>query len=120
MLGTGGVPTFLTLLFWRWLTVSEVFLGRSAGTSYSYVADPPFSPSLISLVVSIDVKHHDCYYYSDAGMQYMVGPDWLDLFDIVIVNARKPKFFHAGNRWVMSSTRRIRLLFFLHIFFYSP
>ena len=29
LLGTGGVPTSLTLLFWRWLTVSSVFAGRS-------------------------------------------------------------------------------------------
>ncbi|KAK7091000.1 hypothetical protein V1264_010723 [Littorina saxatilis] len=36
--------------------------------------------------------------FIDAGMRYMIGPDWLDLFDIVIVSARKPKFFHAGNR----------------------
>ena len=94
-------------------------MGHSAGMSYSYVTDPPLFPIRISFMVSLDVKHHDYYYYSDAGMQYMVGPDWLDLFDIVIVNARKPKFFHAGNRWVMSSTHRIRL-FFLDIFFYSP
>ena len=33
LLGTGGVPTSLTLLFWRWLTVSSVFAGRSARTS---------------------------------------------------------------------------------------
>ena len=32
LLGTGGVPTSLTLLFWGWLTV---FMGWSAGTSYS-------------------------------------------------------------------------------------
>ena len=35
LLGTGGVPTSLTSLFWRWLTVSSVFAGRSAGMSYS-------------------------------------------------------------------------------------
>ena len=33
LLGTGGVPTSLTSLFWRWLTVSSVFTGRSARTS---------------------------------------------------------------------------------------
>ena len=33
-LGTGGVPTSLTLLFWRWLTVSSVFAGWSVGMSY--------------------------------------------------------------------------------------
>ena len=34
ILCTGGVPTSLTLLFWRSLAVSPVFEGRSAGTSY--------------------------------------------------------------------------------------
>ncbi|XP_025079315.1 5'-nucleotidase domain-containing protein 2-like [Pomacea canaliculata] len=36
--------------------------------------------------------------FIDAGMRYMVGPDWMNLFDIIITNARKPKFFHAGSR----------------------
>ena len=35
LLRTGGVPTSLTLLFWWWLMVSLVFVGRSAGTGYS-------------------------------------------------------------------------------------
>ena len=35
LLGTGGVPASLTLLFWRWLTMSSVFTGRRARTSYS-------------------------------------------------------------------------------------
>ena len=30
---SGGVPTSLTLLVWRWLTVSSVFAGRSAWAS---------------------------------------------------------------------------------------
>ena len=60
VLRTGGVPTSSTLLFWQWLTVSSVFTGRSARTSYSCLPLPlaPFSPPLISLVVSVDVKHH--------------------------------------------------------------
>ena len=33
LLGTGGVPTSLTWLFWRWLTVSSVFAGRSTWLS---------------------------------------------------------------------------------------
>ena len=41
LLPNGGVPTSLTLLFWRWLTVSSVFAGRRAGTSYSEVPPPP-------------------------------------------------------------------------------
>ena len=37
-------------------------------------------------------------YFSDAGMRYLIGPDWHDLFDVVITNARKPKFFYDINR----------------------
>ena len=34
----------------------------------------------------------------NAGMCYMFGDDWRTLFDIIIVNARKPSFFSAKNR----------------------
>ena len=63
LLGTGRVPTSLTLLFWRWLTVVSVFLDRSARTSYSCPTPTPNplpqypSLNLINLVVSEDVKH---------------------------------------------------------------
>ena len=52
--------TSLTLLFWRWLMVSLVFMGQSAWASYSSLPDPPHppSPSLINLMVSMDVEHH--------------------------------------------------------------
>ncbi|KAL4220609.1 5'-nucleotidase domain-containing protein 3 [Mactra antiquata] len=36
--------------------------------------------------------------FIDAGMKYMIGQDWLDLFDAVVVNARKPKFFNETTR----------------------
>ena len=29
------------------------------------------------------------------GMKYMLGEDWLNLFDVVIVSAKKPNFFKA-------------------------
>ena len=60
LLPTGGVLTSFTLLFRRWLTVSSVFAGGSARTSYSLVPPPPPppSPSLISLMVSEDVKQN--------------------------------------------------------------
>ena len=37
LLRAGRVPT----LFWRWLTVSSVFTGRRARTSYSYLPPTP-------------------------------------------------------------------------------
>ena len=65
LLGTDGVLTSLTLLFWRWLTVSPVLAGRSARTSYLFIylfpslPPPPFPlfPVLRILVVSVGVKH---------------------------------------------------------------
>ena len=65
LLGTVGVPNSLTL-FWRWLTVSSVLVGRSAWTSYSsppYPPPPPpppaHVPSPISLIVSVDENHQE-------------------------------------------------------------
>lgn len=34
------------------------------------------------------------YNFVDKGMRYMVGKDWRDLFDVVIVQADKPHFFN--------------------------
>lgn len=35
---------------------------------------------------------------SDNGMKYMIGPEWRDLFDVIVVQARKPKFFTQQKR----------------------
>lgn len=31
-------------------------------------------------------------------MQYLIGEHWRDIFDVIIVQARKPKFFTDENR----------------------
>ena len=31
-------------------------------------------------------------------MKYMVGDDWADLFEVIVVRARKPKFFNEASR----------------------
>lgn len=33
--------------------------------------------------------------FVSCGMKYIVGDDWKDLFDIVIVSARKPAFYNS-------------------------
>ena len=38
------------------------------------------------------------FYFVDAGMKYLVGNDWRDLFDVIICSARKPKFFSANEK----------------------
>ena len=70
LLCTGGVPMHLRnhniVLLRRWLTVSSVFRGRSKRTSYLSLANappppPPNSPSPMSRLVSVDVKHPLCF-----------------------------------------------------------
>jgi HAD superfamily 5'-nucleotidase-like hydrolase len=36
--------------------------------------------------------------FVDSGLSYLVGPDWKDLFDVVVCQARKPKFFAQTTR----------------------
>eukprot|EP00956_Cyclotella_meneghiniana_P013130 scaffold18808_cov85-Cyclotella_meneghiniana.AAC.13 len=36
--------------------------------------------------------------YVDAGMTYVVGPDWREQWDVVIVSAGKPAFYTEENR----------------------
>ena len=84
LIRTGGVTTSLTLLYWRWLMVSSVFAGQCARTSYSALPvlsvslslsvclslpSPllPFSPSVISLMVSVDVKHLVYFLFSNRS-----------------------------------------------------
>ena len=34
-------------------------------------------------------------------MKFMVGNDWMDLFEVVVVRARKPKFFNEASRYLL-------------------
>ncbi|KFM66561.1 5'-nucleotidase domain-containing protein 3, partial [Stegodyphus mimosarum] len=36
--------------------------------------------------------------FVDNGMKYMIGPNWADLFEVIVVQARKPKFFTDQSR----------------------
>jgi HAD superfamily 5'-nucleotidase-like hydrolase len=38
------------------------------------------------------------FWYVDAGMNYVVGPEWRDQWDVVIVSAGKPAFYTEDNR----------------------
>ena len=38
------------------------------------------------------------FLYRDAGMKFMVGNHWRDLFEVIITKARKPKFFNESKR----------------------
>ncbi|XP_067906403.1 5'-nucleotidase domain-containing protein 3 [Heterodontus francisci] len=48
--------------------------------------------------------------FVDKGMQYIVGNDWRDLFDIIIVQAEKPAFFNDNRRPFRRANQRGKLL----------
>jgi len=50
------------------------------------------------------------FWYVDAGMSHKVGPDWRELFDVVIVSAGKPGFYTLNRpfREVSKRTGRIK------------
>lgn len=43
-----------------------------------------------------------CFAHRDKGMKHMVGKNWRELFDMVIVQADKPSFFTDRRKYVSS------------------
>lgn len=50
------------------------------------------------LCVFFETFHQSFFFFSNKGMGMLVGDDWKDLFDVVIVQARKPRFFTDESR----------------------
>ncbi|KAL3910519.1 MAG: hypothetical protein SGARI_002083, partial [Bacillariaceae sp.] len=51
------------------------------------------------------------FWYVDAGMKYVIGDNWMDLWDAVIVSAGKPAFYTEKRRpfrEVEKATNRVR------------
>ena len=40
------------------------------------------------------IVHH----FSNRGLDFLIGSDWKEFFDVIIVQARKPKFFTDISR----------------------
>ncbi|CAH1245363.1 NT5DC3 [Branchiostoma lanceolatum] len=38
------------------------------------------------------------YWFVQRGMEYIAGPNWMEMFDVVIAESRKPKFFTDQKR----------------------
>jgi len=51
------------------------------------------------------------FWYVDAGMSHKVGPDWRELFDVVIVSAGKPGFYTQNRPFREVSKRTSRIKF---------
>ncbi|GCC32311.1 hypothetical protein chiPu_0010772 [Chiloscyllium punctatum] len=74
------------------------------GTTYSAVLG-----RLIDSGKKLFLITNSPFSFVDKGMQYMVGKDWRDLFDIIIVQAEKPAFFNDNRRPFRRANQRDKL-----------
>ncbi|XP_054709847.1 5'-nucleotidase domain-containing protein 3-like [Uloborus diversus] len=67
-----------------------------------YLEKHPAMPAFLQRLKSAGKKMflitNSPFKFVDNGMKYMIGPNWADLFDVVVVQARKPKFFTDQRR----------------------
>lgn len=67
-----------------------------------YIKETPdmrkFFDRLVNANKKLFLVTNSPFHFVDKGMRYIVGDDWRDLFDVVIVQARKPKFFTEHSR----------------------
>lgn len=60
---------------------------------------------------SMLLMSNSAFWYVDAGMKYIVGEDWRDLFDVVIASAQKPAFYTEKRPFREVSVRTGRIKF---------
>lgn len=49
------------------------------------------------------------FQYLDAGMEFMIGKDWRELFDVVMVSARKPDFYTRNRSFRLFDEKKRRV-----------
>lgn len=81
----------------------------------TYVTQNPGIKSLLHLLKAsgktLFVASNSRFEFVDAGMRFIIGEKWRDLFEVVIVSADKPNFFtDVGRpfRVVSPKTGRVR------------
>lgn len=52
----------------------------------------------IEIIIHKSLDKKIIVYFSNKGMEFMLGSDWKNYFDVLIVQARKPKFFTDISR----------------------
>jgi len=67
-----------------------------------YLRKHPQIPILLNHLRSNDKKvfliTNSPFHFVDKGMKYIVGDGWEELFDVLVLQARKPKFFAGSTR----------------------
>mmetsp|Transcript_31050 Transcript_31050/g.66085 ORF Transcript_31050/g.66085 Transcript_31050/m.66085 type:complete len:617 (+) Transcript_31050:256-2106(+) len=67
-----------------------------------YFEDKPYLKSVLDTMKESGKRlifvSNSPFWYCDAGMNYVIGPDWRDQWDVVIASAGKPSFYTEDNR----------------------
>ncbi|XP_050314176.1 5'-nucleotidase domain-containing protein 3 isoform X1 [Anthonomus grandis grandis] len=58
----------------------------------------PFFDRLVNAGKKLFLVTNSPYHFVNKGMELLIGPDWKDYFDVLIVQARKPRFFTDVSR----------------------
>ncbi|XP_076262065.1 5' nucleotidase C isoform X1 [Rhynchophorus ferrugineus] len=58
----------------------------------------PFFDKLVHAGKKLFLVTNSPYHFVNKGMELLIGPDWKDYFDVLIVQARKPRFFTDVSR----------------------
>lgn len=69
----------------------ETYLDKDSGTS-------DLLESLVSQGKQLFLITNSGFPFVDAGMKFLIGNHWRDLFEVIITKARKPKFFNESKR----------------------
>ncbi|KAK0075392.1 hypothetical protein PV325_006953, partial [Microctonus aethiopoides] len=57
-----------------------------------------FFDRLVSANKKMFLVTNSPFHFVDKGMKFLVGDDWKNIFDVVVVQARKPRFFTDESR----------------------
>jgi len=81
------------------------FFHRAAATNPSELLDNSSNEALRKMLETLKQNKKTVFLVTnspfkivDGGMNYMLGPDWRDYFDLIIISAQKPSFFTTNYR----------------------
>ncbi len=77
---------------------SELDASSNNSTISSSIYIKEFLERLVKNRKNIFLITNSPYWFVHRGMSSLCGPDWTNLFDLVICNARKPDFFTSKNK----------------------
>mmetsp|Transcript_3081 Transcript_3081/g.5621 ORF Transcript_3081/g.5621 Transcript_3081/m.5621 type:complete len:612 (-) Transcript_3081:109-1944(-) len=82
--------------------ISGEFHKKVAQEPAKYFEDKPYLRAVLDLMKESGKRlifvSNSPFWYCDAGMNHVIGPEWRDQWDVVITSAGKPSFYTEDNR----------------------